>query len=137
MSNQTPAYDIALYLESIGIGVFADTLHVSREPAGPDDVVTLYDTGGTPLLTDHDELREHTIQIRVRSTEYLDGYQKQQDIFEAFLGFLPVDIGDYNYPGLWATTDILPIGRDDNDRFLFTCNYRALRQPTGDNHGPS
>lgn len=133
----SPAYDMALYLQSVGIGTFAQTIHVSREPISPDDVVTLYDTGGTPILTDHDELREATFQVRVRSTGYLAGYQKQQDVFEAFKSFLPIDIGAYSYPGVWAVTDILAIGRDDNDRFLFTCNYRAMRQPAGGHHGES
>ena len=127
---KSPAHDLALWMASEGVGTFGNTIHVSREPISPDDVVTLYDTGGSaPLLSDHAELRDHTIQVRVRNTDYPAGYEKQQEIARIIQGLEPFVTDDYEYTGIWMQSDIIAIGRDDNDRFLFTANYRVVREP--------
>jgi hypothetical protein len=126
----SPAHELALFLQSKGVGTFAQTIHVSREPVSPDNVVTLYDTGGSsPLLSDHAELRENSIQVRVRNTSYPDAYNKQLEIARVFQGQEPFLQGESEYAGVWQVGDIISIGRDDSDRFLLTSNYRVVRNP--------
>jgi hypothetical protein len=127
----SPAHELALFLAGKGVGVFAQTLHVSREPTSPDNVVTLYDTGGSnPLYSDHAELREQNIQVRVRNTSYPNAYTKMQEVVRLFQGQEPFTQGVHDYAGVWQIGDILSIGRDDNDRVLLTGNFRVVRSPT-------
>ena len=123
----SPAHELALYLEAEGVGTFAEDIHVSREPASPDNVVTLYDTGGSAPANYDIELRQPTIQVRVRHTSYTDAVAKQEEIFEILNAIKTQVIGANTYLGAWMTTDILSIGRDDNDRHLLTANYQVQR----------
>lgn len=137
----TPAVEIAQFLADEGVGERGGSgrwsIHVSREPTSPDDVVTLYDTGGPPPVAIDVNLRAHTIQVRVRSKDYVEGAETQNSIFtllaqpDAVVDGLPLErsIGEHRYTGMWLTSEIMYIGRDDNDRFLFTANYEVHRQP--------
>jgi hypothetical protein len=106
-------------------------VYVGREPLEPVDVVTVYDTGGlAPSGKDGPQLRYPTIQVRVRSAAYDAGWQKADEIQRAL--FVPTSAaaqGGVNVQ--WdAQGDVSFIGRDDQDRALFTCNFRMIRQPT-------
>jgi len=126
---RSPAHDIAEYLEDQGVDT---TVYVNEEPDSPDNCVTIYDTqGAEPPLQDI-ELYEPTIQVRVRNTDHATGYQKMREIVDLLILPTTRDLGasdDTRYIGIWATTDILSIGRDDNNRHVFTSNYRINRQP--------
>lgn len=134
----TPAGELAQYLEDQGIGVFggnADwSVHVSREPIAPDNVVTLYDTGGpAPAQVDID-LRIKRFQVRVRGRSYPDCYAKHEEIYRILAeddvaSPAPRTIGEGVYVGVWLVSDIIAIGRDENDRHILTANYEAHRQP--------
>ena len=123
----SPAHELALYLESEGVGTFAQDIHVSREPAAPDNVVTIYDTGGSAPANYDIELRQPTIQVRVRNTSYPNAVAKQEEIFAILNAIKTQVIEGSTYLGVWMTTDILSIGRDDNDRHLLTANYQVQR----------
>lgn len=125
----TPAQDTAAYLVAQAIttaaGVSEWATYVGREPLSPDNVVTVYDTGGGQnVLVD---MRKPTVQVRVRAVEYLDGWTKSDDIYKGLV--TPVSPATTDGVTLqWvALTDIAYIGRDDDDRCLFTCNYQLLR----------
>ena len=125
---RSPAHDIAVFLAGGGFGAIGQELHISREPVSPDFVTTLYDTGGNDPVLVTENLRQPTLQIRVRGFDYAACYERQEDIFLA----LSVDVTDfettdYRYVGCWLTSDIISIGRDDNDRHLLTANYRLER----------
>ncbi len=125
----TPAHHIAQRLQSLGIGVIAASsgwsLAVSREPAAPVTAVTVYDTGGGPIDTDDQDMESPTFQVRVRSADYVAAYEKQVEIREAMIraAFMA---GGRRYFSVAATSGILALGRDDNDRFLLTQNFQAL-----------
>lgn len=126
----TPAQDTATFLAAAGAtGAFGGTsgwpVFVGREPLGPIEAVTVYDTGGGPnVLVD---LRKPTVQVRVRAEDYLDGWVKSDQIYKALV--VPVHPSTVDGVTLqWvANTEILYIGRDDNDNPIFTCNYELLR----------
>ena len=119
----SPAYTIARYLETEGFGEWANDINVSLEPNEPVECITLYDTGGQDPDSDEQDVFNKTIQIRVRTLNYLETYTKLEQIRDLLINQTIVGIN-----GIWMQGDILYIGRDDNDRHLFTTNFRLLIQ---------
>lgn len=127
MSN-SPADDIKDYIEDNTDLVFGTDLFVAAEPKDKDNVVTIYDTGGfdaDPKFA----LDSPTIQIRVKNNIYKTGYLVCEDIKNQLLYFTKQSINDSEYIGIWQQGDITPIGRDENNRFIFTMNFRLKRIP--------
>jgi hypothetical protein len=130
----TPAYEIAQYLHSRLFGVFAGqseltwSINVSQEPAQPNQTITVYDQGGGPKDTDELDLQNASIQIRVRSKNYLEGYDKLEDIATSLTDASPLETETLYFVGVEMVSNISHIGRDDNDRHLFVANFELLRQ---------
>lgn len=131
MSNGT-AHEIALYVATQGLGVFGGSagwvVGANGEPPSPDTAITIYDTGGQDLDTDEQDVAQPSFQVRVRSKSQIDARQKQLDIRAILVrpGEDPAFDGvTLRFTAVQLTTDILFIGRDGNDRFLFTANFRA------------
>lgn len=122
----SPAHKIATHLDSDGFGTIGSdsgtTISVSREPSSPDEAITIYDTGGLSPDTDTEDFLVRTIQIRLRTNNYNSGYVIMENIRDNLLA--EKDIVSVNQ--IFMDGDILFIGRDDNDRFLLTANYRLL-----------
>ena len=129
---KSPAHDTALFLADLGdFGAFGGlaswSVYVGREPLTPVDVVTVYDTGGLPdALVDN--LQEPTIQVRVRAADYVQGYAKAQAARRALQAATGVTIEGGQVVQWIGQGNILYIGRDDQDRCLFTDNYRVMRE---------
>lgn len=130
---RTPAHDTALTLSALaGFGAFGATddwsTYVGREPLasdGPANCVTVYDTGGAQnILAD---LRNPSIQVRVRSATYVAGWQKANEAYEALVNTLQSAVEDATVLTWVAISDVTYIGRDDGDRCLFTVNFNMLR----------
>lgn len=130
---RTPAHDTALTLSAlVGFGAFGATddwsTYVGREPLasdGPVNCVTVYDTGGGGnVLAD---LRNPSIQVRVRSHSYNAGWQKANEAYEALVNDLQFATEDATILTWVAISDVAYIGRDDGDRCLFTVNFNMLR----------
>lgn len=130
----TPALDVAKYLAASGAGVFAGTgseqwsINAFLEPPSPDKTITVYDTGGAGPDTDEMDWQRPAFQVRVRCKVYKDGYAKQQAVRDLLLLVAPIVMETSTFIGINMTTDILSIGRDDNNRFLLTANYVGIRK---------
>jgi|SRR5688572_8303989 len=128
----SPAQDIRQYLVDEGIGADAGetdfALYFGEEPPKPANVVTLYDSGGTMENAD-EQLFEPSIQVRVRSKTYAEGYNKAAEIRDLLI--LPTGriIADWFYIGFWLTSDVVKFGKDAQDRNLFSVNFRLMREP--------
>lgn len=127
--------DIAKWIASeadpyAGIGAFAGddsfAVYCAVEPAEPNDVVTVYDTGGPGPDTDELNLDNVTFQVRVRCETYSEGYHIHEIIRDMLLFNEPV-CETSSFAGVAMTTGILAIGRDENNRHLLTANYSAIR----------
>lgn len=110
------------------------SVHATREPIAPANIVTLYDTGGPAAAQVDIDLRIKRIQVRVRAVDYDEGYSRQELIHSALAqpgveDPQTRDIGEGAYIGIWLVSDIIAIGRDENDRQILTANYEAHRQP--------
>lgn len=123
----SPAHDTALYLVAQDIGTaFGTGVFVGREPLSPVECVTVYDTGGGvgPLV----DMRVPTVQVRIRSADYNTGWQRANAAHETLTAPAGVT-GQPDIAVAWwtATSDVAYIGRDDQDRVLFTANYTFTR----------
>lgn len=130
----SPAYELTLHLELSGVGSrTAETgwaLSTGTEPKSPDNVVTLYDyTNGAEFFAD-EELAGGALQVRTRSKNYNEAYIKQVEVRRILSAVINQQVEDNYYIGVWAVTGPMCIGRDDNDRHVFTTNYRLETQPT-------
>ncbi len=123
---------VADFLVAQNVGTIASkkgwAIAVGSEPVDPVECVTVYDTGGQGLDTDELDVAYPTIQVRTRSTRYLDGDAKQRQIRGLLPKAVPFIAFNEQVLDIVMTTDITSIGRDDDNRFLFTSNYRLMTQ---------
>lgn len=123
----SPALDIATFLESESVET---TIYVNEEPAAPNDCVTIYDTGGAdPMVVD--DVYSPTIQVRVRNLDSQAAYAKQYQIRDILVVAQNQIINLTDYIAMWQQGDIISIGRDENNRYILTSNYRLMRSKNG------
>lgn len=122
----SPAHDIALYLQSVGLGDFGSNLFVGSEPATPDEVTTIYDYPGD--TDDTDELDEQPrFQVRTRGS-YEAAYRQQSAIKEALtLPTTGITAATSVFSLIVSINSIASLGRDGNQRYLMVASYRARR----------
>lgn len=130
----TPAYEIAQWLHSQLVGVFAGqsedmwSLNVSQEPAQPSSSITVYDQGGPGADTDEMDNFKHVVLVRVRGLNYLEVYAKHIEIRDLFIANTPLQTANKYFVGVDLTGNISSIGRDDNDRHVLVATYEAHEQ---------
>lgn len=108
---------------------FATDLFVSKEPDTPDAAVTIYDGVGGPPDVQH-RLDYPGVQVRIRGARnngYAAAYSLAEDIKLVLNGYAGKIINSTTYVLIRATTDILFLGYDDNDRPMFVINFDIIR----------
>ncbi len=112
--------------ESGGIGlVFGTDLFIASMPEEPDDCVCLYDTGG--IAQGQHGFERPSVQVRLRSAEYRIGYDLIRDIkYYLHLNNGGV-INGTRYISIEVKSEILFLGQDDKNRYLFTLNFQIHR----------
>lgn len=119
----SPAFDIASFLRTESVET---VIYVNEEPASPNNCVTVYDTGGAdPMVVD--TVYSPTIQVRVRNLSSPAAYAKQYQIRDILVAGKNEIINSTDYVAVWLQGDIISIGRDENNRFILTSNYRIMR----------
>lgn len=130
---RSPAHDVAVWLDAQGFGEFPHAselwgISVGTAPVKPDNCITTYDTGGGVDQPDA-QFFDPTMHIAIRSYDYSAGYTKASDVRDSLILPTAKTIGDFLYTGFWIFTDVAMIGKDDNDRCVFTFNLRLMREP--------
>lgn len=127
----SPAQEIAFLLAIEGFGVVGAmsgwSISISGEPAEPATAITIYDTGGQAPETDEMDVLRPTFQVRVRGPKYSDAYEKQKAVRKFLTKHAPVVIATVQCIQFVMTSEIMSLGRDDNDRHVLTANYEAIR----------
>lgn len=122
------AYHVAQLLAAQGVGVFAAetgwSINVGTEPDMPENCVTVYDTGGLDPDTEQMD-RRPTFQMRARAVDYLTGWGKLNTARHYLLGAGPLTYSGVRYASFEMVGDIVSLGRDDNNRHIFTLNARV------------
>lgn len=132
MSFNPVAYDIAMILDTEGVGTFATDIFVSKEPNDPDNCITIYSTGGIPNqcldLAENDEICY--FQVRVRNNNYLTCYSVLTSIQAEIQKAKYKTVTDSNgttYYSIWSTTTPIDLQRDTTNRCIVVQNYACLR----------
>jgi hypothetical protein len=90
-------------------------------------------TGGeTPITTfDNRDVENPSVAVRVRGSRigYQAAYDLSKQILDELHGKSEVTVNNNRYLGIFATSDILAIGRDTNDRPIFSVNFRMMKTP--------
>lgn len=105
---------------------FGTNFFIGAEPDTPHNVVTIYDTSGWPPDPKLD-YENPTAQVRVRNKAYTTGWDLAHDIMQAIHNKNEETWNGTRYLAVFADSDVLFIGRDEDERFIFTVNFRTTR----------
>jgi len=111
--------------------VFATDLFIAKEPAKPDNVVTIFDTPGFPnqLTYNGDETYQFpSIQIRIRNRVYLTGWELAKEIMDHLHGRAQETVNGTLYSLIRAMGEPVPLHWDKNDRIIFIINFNIQRR---------
>lgn len=106
-----------------GVGL---PVRLAKEPADPDSVVTVYQTGGMgpAPFGGRDRLN---FQVRARGTDYLATEAAIMSARAKLCDPLALTTSEGRLT-VWVRNDVQCIGTDDNDRWIFTLNLRVHRE---------
>lgn len=135
----SPAYIIAKYLESLGVGTVGTDIFVGKEPETAGTIATLYDTGGRDpmhnLCADPDaNTWRPSVQLRVRADSYPTAFARISAMRRSILGLTGYSITEVaagvqttdSILDTVARSDIISIGEDANNRPVLTANFDLL-----------
>ena len=123
-----PCEDIRDILLAEGI-VSAGQAHLTRMPESPDSSIAILDQAGSPPDHIGGDYYRPMVQILVRGGRH--AYPATRTIAEnihTFLhGYGSALVNDTHYVGIWASSDIIPLGYDSSDRPSFSLNFAIHR----------
>ena len=111
---------------------FGKNLFIGREPARPDDCVTIFDTPGFPPDRHYDpETRYYrpSVQIRVRAREYVNAYTMITLIKESLHNLPYIAINDTVYTGIFCSQEPALLDWDENGRCRWVTTFDLQRRP--------
>lgn len=127
-----PSKDLAILLAASSTGLTLGTdLFYSREPDGAsiaDKIVTVLDTPGLDPAT-YTTLLAPNAQVRIRGNagEFDDSFTLAETVRNTLHAVKNTTVGGTRYIHIIATSDLNWLGYDDNNRPLWTINFRILR----------
>ena len=110
--------------------VFGTSLFYSKEPDSGvvDKIVTIYDTGGDEPAANYTyEFPNIQVKIRGDVLKYKEAYSLLNDIKNELHGTHNKTINGARYVGIWASSDIISLGYDEENRPELTINFRMQR----------
>lgn len=129
-------------LVAASIGVF-DTVgpwsvFLSKLPDSPDEVISLFDSGGLApnpkWLLDYPD-----ISVIVRGKTYQATFDKMKAVKDALLGLPAQVINGDRWDGVTQIGEFAFVGYDNKDRPQFSTTFRVILEPAdaaGDNRSP-
>jgi len=119
------------YGESSGVSVdFATAVFIGHEPDLPNTSITIFDAGAYPPLlglTTHG-YEYPAVQIRVRSTRYLDGWAIIEEIKQALHGRAQETWNGVLYSMIRCSNGPALLDYDDRNRCRFVINFDLQRR---------
>lgn len=110
---------------------FGTNLFVGREPAKPDETVTIFDAVGWPpqLTFDKDEIYERpVVQIRVRSRSYLAGWNMIEKIMRRLHGATQETWNGTLYSVIRCSRVPMLLDWDENSRVRIITSFELQRR---------
>jgi hypothetical protein len=118
---------------SLGL-IFATNLFIGKEPATPKNCVTIFDTPGFPdelLLTGSENGNSYqypSVQIRVRNTNYLNGWDIIESIKNTLHGRANETWDDSLYLIIYCSSGPALLDWDDSSNVRFIVNFNINRR---------
>ena len=128
------SFDIKDMLEdsSAGLGLVYETnLWISKEPAEPDNCVTVYDTptlAPERTLSNNEWYYYSSVQVRIRHNDYTTGMVLARNIMDSLHDRVNTTWNGTLYTVVQATGEPVPMVRDDNDRTIIIINFNLQRR---------
>lgn len=106
------------------------TTEIGVMPKTPDKVIMISDTGG-PTPNPKWLLDFPTIQVMVRAgtNGYLIGWAEAKAVKDILLGCDSRNVNDDRWVAVNIASDLAFIGRDENERPLFSINFQLIVEP--------
>lgn len=95
-------------------------LYIGNLPATPDNAVSIRNSGGYPRSLSGSFVEEPTFQVRIRNASYVTGLALCETIAGLLHGKTTTKL-----LMIEQQSDILDLGRDENDRNEWTINFRC------------
>lgn len=121
------AQDIAEWLEGRSLVTFNGAnrdVFQSFMRDDVDDAVLLLEGGGTAPDRSHDLRRVRnpaiTVVVRAGVDNFVAGYERTQNIYDALLELMHTSINGNDYKGTVPVGDISDLGRDEKDRYKWS-----------------
>lgn len=126
-----PSVDIMdmLLAESLEL-TFGQNLFIGKEKTDPDDIVVIYDIfGGMPDLTmDQETYERPSVQIKVRSRDYVAGWTLINNIYLSLHGRAHETWNGAIYELVRAVNSPTHFDWDDRGRARFIVNFNLQRR---------
>jgi hypothetical protein len=144
---KSPAHDIALWLVANSLaselgGSAPYSVNIDFEPAEPDACITVFNIASQGISvadTDEQDLFRPMLQIKVRSARISDAVDTQEVYDRAFAirdafeeASLPIITDDWIIILINPVSELVPVGRDDNQRQAYAANYQLIIQRKGE-----
>lgn len=130
---KSPSEDIKEFLiqSSVGTGlIFGVDLFINFEPEETLNIpiVTLYDYAGDRPQVNFKYFRVF-VQARIRGAKYgfQVAYTLAETVRDALHEMVQQTVNGTKYMTIWAITDIISLGQDENGRPIFTVNFEIHR----------
>lgn len=115
--------DLAEYLSDNGIGTIEEDLFLNKLIDSPDNQVAISLGSGAQPST-YVEIARPTVQVLVRNTDSDDGWDKMLAIFSLLhQKYDTINMGDTDVMKIDALQEPSPLGQDESERYIFTCNF--------------
>lgn len=129
----SPAEVAGLHLVTGGV-LEASTgwkLKVGKQTSEPDQLVTMYDTGGLPpnpkWAVDFPTIMA---MVRGKPNDYGSAWTKAREVRDSLLGLDSVTIGSDRWVSITCPGDVGFVGYDDAQRPQLSVNFRLIIEPS-------
>lgn len=120
--------DVMALLAANALGTIGTNLFAMEWGEGVDEQTLILDTGGVPSPL-KEAYEQPTFQVLARGKRKADAntsYQASRAIYE-FLIAQPTALDLMGFEPVGGPPELL--GRDENDRMIYSCNYYTFRNP--------
>jgi len=129
MNSPSEAVKTLLTQADLGL-TFATNLFIGREPATPDNCVTIFDTPGGPPTVFYNNLLKvsyPSIQIRIRNSSYSAGWELAKKIKDLLHNQGNIRINNDDYLLIKCTQEPALLDWDESNRARFVVSFDLIR----------
>jgi len=129
--------DLGTFIADAGHGVEGSDLFLGTMPSDPSECCALIEYSGEPPLRTQNEGSAHSsaqggerprVQLLCRSAEYETGRSLVQAITETLDAVRNETIEGTWYTRIAAIQSPFLVERDENDRYVFACNFQIVKR---------